>query len=123
MGAKHFYEKQVPPWAPDWVPTARVWSDQKGDDIDFLLICDLASLLWSANTANIELHAFLATAEDLGRPTAVAFDLDPGEPAGLRHCARVAAVPRDMFAGLGLRSFVKTSGSKGIHVVFPSTRR
>lgn len=115
----HFYEKQCPPWRPDWVRTAAVWSDQKQRDIDYCLIDDRPSLLWAANLADLEIHALLARVEDLQRPTMMVFDLDPGEGVGLRECARIAVRLRDVLDDLGLKTFVKSSGSKGLHAHVP----
>jgi bifunctional non-homologous end joining protein LigD len=114
---KHFYEKQKPSHAPDWVRSATV---PMGDrDIDFVLCDDLPTLVWLANLADLEMHPLLALAKDPERPTVLAFDLDPGEPAGLPECREVALLLRDTFADLGLESFAKTSGSKGMQVYVP----
>jgi bifunctional non-homologous end joining protein LigD len=72
-----------------------------------------------ANLAAIELHPSLARAEAIERPTALVFDLDPGEPAGIVECCKVGLQLRDVFVELGLRTFAKTSGSKGLQVYVP----
>jgi bifunctional non-homologous end joining protein LigD len=114
---KHFYEKQKPSHAPDWV---RCKTIQTGDrDIDFVLCDDLATLVWLANLADIEMHPSLALAKNPDRPTVLAFDLDPGEPAALPECREVALLLRDTLAGLGLECLAKTSGSKGMQVYVP----
>ena len=82
----------------------------------FCVVDDLPSLMWSANLANLELHPMLARTPELDRPTAVAFDLDPGAPAGLLDTAEVALVLHDVLAGVGLESHAKTSGGKGMQV-------
>jgi bifunctional non-homologous end joining protein LigD len=87
--------------------------------IDFVLCDDLPTLVWLANLADLELHTSLARAEDIERPTALAFDLDPGEPATIVECCRVGLLLEGMFTGLGLQSFPKTSGSKGLQVYVP----
>jgi bifunctional non-homologous end joining protein LigD len=119
VDGKFFYEKQCPPWRPDWVQTASVWSDRKQREIDFCLIDDLPTLLWAANLADLEMHAMLARANDLERPTMLVFDLDPGEGAGVLDCAQVALWLRELFDQLGLVALVKSSGSKGLHVHVP----
>jgi bifunctional non-homologous end joining protein LigD len=116
---KFFYEKQCPPWRPDWVQTAAVWSDRKQREIDFCLIEDLPTLLWAANLADLEMHTMLARADDLERPTMLVFDLDPGEGAGVLDCAQVALWLRELFDELDLLSVVKSSGSKGLHLHVP----
>jgi len=74
---------------------------------------------WMANLAAIELHPTLAACPDLERPTCVVFDLDPGEPAGMLECARVAFLLQDMLGRLGLDLWPKTSGSKGLQLYVP----
>ncbi len=116
----YFYEKQCPSHRPDWVPTARIGSRQaKEGSINFCLANDLPTLVWLANLADLELHTSLATAGDYLRPTVVAFDLDPGPPATIVECARVALELRLVFDHLGMQAFPKTSGSKGMQVYVP----
>ncbi len=114
-----FYEKQSPKHRPDWVQTATVWSRHSKRDIHFTLCQDLPTLIWLANLADIELHPSLSVAEDVQRPTTLAFDLDPGPPASIVECCEVALELREMFDRLGLSSFAKTSGSKGLQVYVP----
>jgi bifunctional non-homologous end joining protein LigD len=116
---KHFYEKRCPAHRPDWVQTARIWSESHKGEIDYCLVEDLPTLVWLANLADIELHTSLSRAEAMERPTALVFDLDPGAPAGVLDCAQVAVWLRGLFDQLGLRSYAKTSGSKGIHFLVP----
>jgi bifunctional non-homologous end joining protein LigD len=108
-----FYEKNSPSHRPDWVETARV------GDIDYTLAQDRATLVWLANLADIELHTSLSRAREPEEPTMMAFDLDPGEPAGIVECCEVALVLHGLFGQLGLESFAKTSGSKGMQVYVP----
>jgi bifunctional non-homologous end joining protein LigD len=116
---KFFYEKRSPKHRPDWVATARIYSESHKAEIDYTLIEDLPSLVWAANLANIELHTSLARVDDVDRPDSLVFDLDPGAPADIVDCARVALRLRGLFAQLGLDSYAKTSGSKGIHLHVP----
>jgi bifunctional non-homologous end joining protein LigD len=108
-----FYEKNAPSHRPDWVRTARVGG------IDYVVVDGEATLVWLANLADLELHTSLALVTDPARPTLVAFDLDPGAPATIVECCRVAELLHGMFDGLGLESFAKTSGSKGMQVYVP----
>jgi bifunctional non-homologous end joining protein LigD len=116
---KFFYEKQCPSHRPDWVATAAIWSRHNGREIDFCLANDVPTLVWAANLADLELHTSLALAEDVERPTMMVFDLDPGPPADIVDCCRVGLWVRELFDGLGLESFPKTSGSKGLQVYVP----
>jgi bifunctional non-homologous end joining protein LigD len=114
---KSFFQKQAPAHRPDWVKTATLASERK--PIDYILADDLPTLVWLANLAAIELHVPLARADSIERPTALVFDLDPGAPASIVECCRVALQLQGMFEGLGLQSFAKTSGSKGLQVYVP----
>jgi bifunctional non-homologous end joining protein LigD len=116
---KFFYEKQSPSHRPDWVQTVTVWSRHSKRDIHFTLCQDLPTLVWLANLADIELHPSLSLAEEIERPTTLAFDLDPGPPATIVECCEVALDLHEMFDQLGLSSFAKTSGSKGLQVYVP----
>jgi bifunctional non-homologous end joining protein LigD len=120
VDAPHFYEKQCPAHRPDWVRTAEIPSGRsKGGKIDFCLADDLPTLVWLANLADLELHTSLALADDYGRPTVMAFDLDPGPPATIVECAEVALELRMIFEHVGMEAFPKTSGSKGMQVYVP----
>ncbi len=87
------------------------------------MVEDLPTLVWAANLADIELHTSLSRARDMDTPTAIVFDLDPGAPAGLKECCRVALWVKEIFDTFGLRSFAKTSGSKGLQVYVPLNTR
>ncbi len=116
---KFFYEKRCPGHRPEWVATAPVWSGRNEGEIDYCLCNDRATLVWMAQLAALELHPSLSLAESIERPTVLAFDLDPGAPADILDCCRVALRLREMFAGLGLECLPKTSGSKGLQVYVP----
>ena len=109
----------VPSHRPDWVETAPVWSRHNGRNITYCLAKDLATLVWLANLADLELHTPLAHAADPKAPTMLAFDLDPGPPATVVQCAEVACRLRDAFDHFGLQAFPKTSGSKGMQLYVP----
>jgi bifunctional non-homologous end joining protein LigD len=116
---KFFYEKQCPSHRPDWVETVPVYSGRNERTIEYCLCNDLPTLVWLANLADIELHTSLSLAEDVARPTMMVFDLDPGSPADIVHCCQVGVWLRDLFDQLGLESYPKTSGSKGLQVYVP----
>jgi bifunctional non-homologous end joining protein LigD len=115
----YFHQKQSPDPRPEWMRTVEVWSEHSSRAIHYCVADDLATLVWLANLANLELHPFLHRAEDLSRPTAVAFDLDPGPDVGLVECARVALRLRSHLSDAGLEAYPKTSGSKGMQVYVP----
>jgi bifunctional non-homologous end joining protein LigD len=114
-----FYEKRCPGHRPGWVVTTPVWSGRNEGEIDFCLCEDLPTVVWLANLADLELHTPLARAPEMDQPVIVAFDLDPGPPATIVECARVALELRRAFAYFGLQAFPKTSGSKGMQVYLP----
>ena len=117
VDGKAFFQKQAPAHRPDWVQTVTLPSEKK--PIDYLLAEDRATIVWLANLAALELHVPLARAEAPERPTMLVFDLDPGAPATAIECCRVALTLQGMFENLGLRSFVKTSGKKGLQLYVP----
>jgi bifunctional non-homologous end joining protein LigD len=117
VDGQHFYEKQCPSHRPAWVRTERIVARSKA--IDFCVCDDLATLVWAANLADLELHPSLSGADEIERPTAMAFDLDPGEPAAILECCQVGLWLRDALSQLGLQCFPKTSGSKGLQVYVP----
>ena len=114
-----FYEKQCPEHRPDWIKTARTPRRAKPEQIDYCVINSLSALVWVANLADLELHTFLHRARALDRPTAVVFDLDPGPPADIVACCRVALWMRAVFDEMRLTALAKTSGSKGLQLYIP----
>jgi bifunctional non-homologous end joining protein LigD len=114
----YFYEKKCPDHRPEWVKTTKV-AKSEGGDINYCVINDLPSLIWAANLADLELHTFLHKAPSIRRPTALAFDLDPGPPADLVLCCQVGLWLKALFDALKMESFAKTSGSKGLQVYVP----
>ncbi|HEX3873104.1 MAG TPA: DNA ligase D [Solirubrobacteraceae bacterium] len=119
VDGKYFYEKRCPTHRPSWVATAPVWSGRTAGEIDYCLANDVPTVVWAANLAAIELHTSLSLATDLACPTAVVFDLDPGDGADVLDCARVAVWLRDLFDAIGLQTLVKGSGSKGLQAYVP----
>ena len=113
VDSQYFYEKQSPSHRPEWVQTVKIGS------INYTLAQDRPTLVWLANLADIELHTSLSLAPAPERPTMLVFDLDPGAPAGIVECCRVGVVLHGLFDQIGLQSFAKTSGSKGLQVYVP----
>jgi bifunctional non-homologous end joining protein LigD len=119
VGGMHFYEKNCPEHRPEWVETAKVWSPGNNKWMGYCLVQNLATLVWAANLADIELHTSLSKCQEMLRPTMIVFDLDPGAPANIVQCCRVGIWVRDIFEQFGLQSFPKTSGSKGLQIYVP----
>ena len=114
-----FYEKNCPKHRPDWVKTAPVWSDGNNKWMQYCLVEDLPTLVWAANLASIELHTSLSLGKKIEQPTMLVFDLDPGPPANIVQCCQVGLWVQKIFEKLGMQSFAKTSGSKGLQVYVP----
>jgi bifunctional non-homologous end joining protein LigD len=119
VDGQFFYEKNCPKHRPPWVETLSVWSARNKADVNYCLIDELAGLVWVANLASLELHTSLSHARDVQRPSMVVFDLDPGPPATVVECGQVALWLREVLDDLGLQSFPKTSGSKGLQIYVP----
>jgi bifunctional non-homologous end joining protein LigD len=113
----YFFEKQAPSHRPKWIETTPVESEDRR--IDYCMINDLPTLVWASNLANLELHTFLHCAPKIEIPTMLAFDLDPGEGTDILLCAQVGLWIRDLLDKLGIESFPKTSGSKGLQLYVP----
>jgi bifunctional non-homologous end joining protein LigD len=103
---------------PEWFHVLET-PGKGGRVLRFCVVDDLSSLVWVANTGTLELHPFQWTVDAPRMPTTLVFDLDPGPPAGLEECARVAVLLRELLDELGLVSFPKTSGSLGLHLHVP----
>jgi bifunctional non-homologous end joining protein LigD len=114
-----FFEKNATKHRPDWVKTAPIWSEGNKRNVNYILADDLATLIWVANLAAIELHPSLSLAKDITCPRSMVFDLDPGPPANIVQCSQVAFWLRAIFDSFGLESFPKTSGSKGLQIYVP----
>lgn len=120
-----FFEKNCPSHRPRWVQTVPIASTgrrsgrNRPETIRYCLIDSAAHLVWTANLAALELHPGLQTAEDLGRPSWMVFDLDPGPGTDEATCGQVALMIRALLAEIGLRAWAKTSGSKGLQVYVP----
>ncbi len=119
VDGEFFYEKNCPSHRPAWVKTAKVWSEGNNRMMNYCLAQDLPTLVWAANLADLELHTSLSRKSNIERPTMMVFDLDPGAPADIVQCCQVGLWLRDLLAKMKLKSFPKTSGSKGLQVYVP----
>ena len=119
IDGNYFYEKDAPSFTPKWVRTYPIPRTSEKSLIHYILINDLPTLVWSANMANLEVHPFLAKIPNVDVPTMVVFDLDPGDEANLLNSCEAAFLVRDVLNKLELKSLVKVSGSKGIHLHVP----
>jgi bifunctional non-homologous end joining protein LigD len=123
---KSFFQKQAPSHMPEWIDRAPFpASTREGEKrvIDYALIDDELALLWAVNMGCIDMHAWASRADKPDRPDWVMFDLDPSEGSGFEEVVEVAGLVRQALDVLELESVPKTSGSRGIHVLVPITRR
>jgi bifunctional non-homologous end joining protein LigD len=127
-----FFQKQAPKGIPDWIPTRqfRTWPrGQRKDEresrlVDFPLVNSREALLWMVQMHCIDMNAWYSRVDKPDRPDFVLFDLDPPEEDdAFALCIRVAHYLHEALDELGLASWVKTSGSDGIHIVVPIVRR
>jgi bifunctional non-homologous end joining protein LigD len=116
---EHFYEKDAPIGTPNWVKTFTKYSPSTQKDTSYVVCNDLDTLVWLANLAALELHVPLSRITDTSKPDLVLFDLDPEPPAGLKETVETAYLLREKLESLNLKSYPKTSGKKGIHVIVP----
>lgn len=116
IGQQGFLQKDVSKGFPEWLQ--RVEAPKKGGSVHYPLVDDQRSLLWLANQNCITPHVWTSRAPKLYQPDICVFDLDPSteDPARLRAAALGV---RDLLEELGLRSWLKTSGSKGFHIIVP----
>ncbi len=120
-----FFEKNTPDHTPGWVRRATIavpGSTKDRETIDFALVDDLPTLVYYANLAAIELHLPMWRVDAAGAPLApdtLVFDLDPGAPATIVDCCRVARLLRDLLRDEGLDPLPKTSGRKGMQLYVP----
>jgi bifunctional non-homologous end joining protein LigD len=122
-----FFQKQAPKGTPAWIPTRtfRTWP-REGESrlVDFPLVNSPEAVLWMVQMHCIDMNAWYSRVDRPDRPDFVLFDLDPPERRdGFALAVRVAHLVREALEELDLRSFVKTSGADGIHVLLPIARR
>lgn len=114
-----FYEKDAPKGTPFWVKTIRRYSETAKRDIEYVVCNDVVTLAWLANLATLEINIPLSRIDAGNKPDLVLFDIDPEPPADVEDATHVALLLKERLDLLGLESYVKTSGKKGLHVVVP----
>jgi bifunctional non-homologous end joining protein LigD len=125
---KFFFQKDAPKHMPDWIPTRRFEASTRDRPpkkrlIDFPLVNDELALLWMVNMGCIDMNTWYSQVDKPSRPDWVLFDLDPSPDVGFPETIQVARLIKETLDLLQLTSFPKTSGSEGIHVLVPITRR
>jgi bifunctional non-homologous end joining protein LigD len=125
---KFFFQKDAPKHMPDWIPTFRAMASTRETprrvrEIDFPLVDDELALLWMVNMGCIDMNTWYSRVDRPDKPDFVLFDLDPSPDVGFPETIQVALLVKQTLDLLGLESFVKTSGSEGIHILVPIERR
>jgi bifunctional non-homologous end joining protein LigD len=123
INQKGFYEKDAPQGTPAWVKKVKIHSETAKRDVNYVLCNDLDTLIWLANLAAIEIHMPFSQAGSREKPDFIFFDIDPEPPATYKEATTVALLLKENLGELGLKSYVKTSGKKGLHVLIPIVRR
>jgi bifunctional non-homologous end joining protein LigD len=118
IAGKSFFQMDAPRFVPEWIRTERMWSEQAEREIDYFICDDEASLLYLINLGTIPLHIWGSRTADIGHPDWCVLDLDP-KGAPFADVVRVAQATHALCERLGLPSWVKTSGSSGLHVMIP----
>jgi bifunctional non-homologous end joining protein LigD len=118
---QQFFMKEAPNPRPSWIRTCAI---SHGDDkvVNFPVIDDLPSLLWVINLGCIDLNQWYARCDDYDRPDYLHFDLDPSEGTSFELVRECGLIVRDALESLGMKPFVKTTGSRGLHVYVPIVR-
>ena len=114
-----FYQKNAPPSLPEWIKTYPYYSPDSQRDINFILVEESATLAWLANQACIEMHPWLSCATSADYPDFIVFDLDPSPGNSFEQVRTIAHLTRRILNELSLRSYIKTSGSQGLHIYLP----
>src|SRR5688572_19840719 len=123
-GQDAFMQKNVPKYTPPFVQTVSLWAEASKREVAYALCNDRKTLLWFANQRAVEYHPTLVRADRFDRATHLVLDLDPpADDAAFEHAVAAARLVRQALADVGLEGAVKTSGSKGVHVYVPITRR
>jgi bifunctional non-homologous end joining protein LigD len=115
-----FFMKQAPEHRPEWLPVCRI--DHKGRRVEYPMVQDLPSLLWLVNLGCIDLNQWYATCDDVDRPDAINFDLDPVDGTPFERVCETALLVHGALRELGMDSLVKTTGASGLHVYVPLRR-
>jgi len=114
-----FYEKDAPKGKPFWVRTFRRYSETANRDVEFVVCNDVETLAWLVNLATLEINISLARVHSYEKPDLVLFDIDPEPPADIEDAIHVALLLKEKLDLLGMESYVKTTGKKGLHIVVP----
>jgi bifunctional non-homologous end joining protein LigD len=122
IDGKSFYQKDAPEFSPSWIRTQPIWSEDTQRDINYFVCDDLESLQFVANLGSIPMHIWNSRVSSLETPDWCVIDLDPKE-APFSDVIRSAQVFRRISEQIGWKSYVKTTGKTGLHILFPLGRQ
>lgn len=117
VGKKQFYSKSKPDWTPDWIDSIGIQHSE--EVINYIIANDEATIVWLANLAALEVHPMQMTKDKMDHPDHFIFDLDPPENGDFEIVKEIALKLKGFLANYGYKTYVKTSGSKGLHVFVP----
>jgi bifunctional non-homologous end joining protein LigD len=120
-GQQPFMQKNLPKYAPPWLPRVTLWAESSRREVAYALCEDRRSLLWFANQRAVEYHPTLVRAEHWDRSTHLVLDIDPPADSPFRTAVEAAHLVAQALAEVGMAGAVKTSGAKGLHVFVPVT--
>ncbi len=115
---KSFYQKDAPEFAPEWMQTVPIWSEDTQREVRYFICNDVESLLYIANSASIPIHIWASRIGQLEQPDWCVMDLDPKE-APFSNVVRCAQVLHEICESISLPNFVKTTGKTGLHILLP----
>ena len=119
IDGERFFQKNRPEWAPEWIAHVVLGGSEKEDPVDYVMATEEASLVWLANLACIELHQMPCRSPHFDKPDYFVFDLDPPENYPFEDLIQIALDLKEHTENFGYRPFVKTTGSKGFHILVP----
>ncbi|MBU7004153.1 MAG: DNA ligase D [Theionarchaea archaeon] len=121
INGKKFYQRNKPDFAPEWVESRMIIRDDHAP-INSIICQDKETLAWLANLGCIELNPWTSRADEPDRPDFIVFDLDPVHPARYADSCEIALALREVLDEVGFRSYIKTSGKRGLHLYIPIRR-
>jgi DNA ligase D-like protein (predicted ligase)/DNA ligase D-like protein (predicted polymerase)/DNA ligase D-like protein (predicted 3'-phosphoesterase) len=119
IDGERFFQKNRPEWAPVWIDHIVLGKNAEEEKVDYVLATEEASLVWLSNLACIELHQMHCRAPHFDKPDYFVFDLDPPESYRFGDLVEIALDMKEHLENFGYRAFVKTTGSKGLHILVP----
>jgi bifunctional non-homologous end joining protein LigD len=117
-----FYAKNAPEGMPKWVKTVAFYAHSAKRNVNYILCNDLDTLIWLSNLAAVEIHMPLSRFDEREKPDFAFFDIDPEPPCTFDDSIEVGLLIKEKLSKLGLKSYIKTSGKKGLHILVPVVR-